>query len=251
MNAEHLSQAWRTTLAFAALLVVAHPATAATIEDWSSGTDAAWTRVDLLELYGLGGTSYTISGGQYHMTSNYPLPPVPYLLGSASVFSESLLDPDAYASGYLTTRFTIHNANSCVFVPMRADVSQMDFISFFAENASNSIGMTVFDNFEYVNGASASFTIEEEVEYYLTAGAVGTELSIKVWPVGSPEPASPQVTLIDATFTSGQIGLGAYNREGMGGTMAASFGEVSFIPEPAGLLTLLAALGLLAARRRK
>jgi hypothetical protein len=237
-------------LLLATLLVVAAPAMAETIEDWSSGTDAAWTHVDLLAEYGLGGTSYQVSGGQYHMTSNYPLPPLPSLVGSASVFNDSILDPDAYADGFLTTTFTIHNLNSCVFLPMRADTASLDFISFFAENEPGSVGITVFDGFEYVNGASAPFDVQEETEYFLTAGAVGSELSIKVWPVGSPEPPTPQVTLIDSTYTNGQVGLGVYNQVDTGGTIAGSFGAVSFIPEPASILTLAVAAVLLASRRR-
>jgi hypothetical protein len=249
MKTEQFSRMCGFGLAMAGLLVVAGPAMAVTIEDWSSGTDAAWTRVDLLAEYGLGGTSYEVSDGQYHMTSNYPLPPLSSLVGAASVFNDSLFDPDAYAEGFLTTTFTIHNLNSCVFVPMRADTASLDFISFFAENDPGSVGITVFQGFEYVNGASAPFDIQEETEYFLTAGAVESQLSIKVWPVGSPEPESPQVTLIDGTYTNGQIGLGVYNQVDHGGTIAGSFGAVSFVPEPASLV-LLAVVGLLAGRRR-
>ncbi len=239
------------TCAFLAALLpaLATPAVAVTLEDWSSGNDSAWTHVDLLALYGLGGTNYQVSGGQYHLTSNLELPPLPQTVGAASLFNQSIIDPNAYANGFLTTRFTIHNGNSCAFVPMRANASALDFISFFAENDPDRIGVTVFDNFQYVNGASVPFPVANDTEYFLTAGAVGSELSVKVWLVGDQEPAAPQVILLDTTYSNGQIGLGAYNQVNHGGYMAVSFGAVSFIPEPAGLV-LMAAAALLGLRRR-
>jgi hypothetical protein len=249
MKAERVSRLRACAFLVAVLPVLAVPAAAVTLEDWSSGNDNAWTRVDLLALYGLGGTNYQVSGGQYHMTSNLLLPPLPQTVGAASLFNQSIIDPNAFANGFLTTRFTIHNGNSCVFVPMRANASTLDFISFFAENDPDRIGITVFDNFTYVNGASVPFPVENETEYFLTAGAMGSELSVKVWPVGSQEPTSPQVILIDSTYANGQIGLGGYNQVGLGGYMAVSFGAVNFIPEPASLF-LLAATALLALRRR-
>jgi hypothetical protein len=229
---------------------LAVPAWAVTLEDWSSGNDSAWTHVDLLALYGLGGTNYQVSGGQYHMTSNLELPPLPQTVGAASLFNQSIVDPNAFADGFLTTQFTIHNGNSCAFVPMRANAATLDFISFFAENDPDRIGITVFDNFTYVNGASVPFPVENETAYYLTAGAIGSELSVKVWPVGGQEPTSPQVTLIDATYSNGEIGLGGYNQVNHGGYMAVSFGAVTFIPEPAGVLLLGVAAALLGLHRR-
>lgn len=169
--------------------------------------------------------------------------------GAASLFNQSIVDPNAFANGFLTARFTIHNGNSCVFVPMRADVSTLDFISFFAENDPDRVGITVFAGFQYVNGASVPFPVENETEYFLMAGAVGSELSVKVWPVGSEEPGAPQVTLIDSTYSNGQIGLGGYNQVNHGGFMAVSFGPVTFVPEPAGLLLLAAAAALVGGRR--
>jgi hypothetical protein len=245
---------WSSRLRACAFLAVllpalAVPAVAGIIEDWSSGNDSAWTRVDLLEQYGLGGTNYQVAGGQYHLTSNLVLPPLPMTVGAASILNQSIADPNAFADGFLTARFTIHTDNSCVFVPMRANVSTLDFISFFAENDPDRIGITVFDNFQYVNGASVPFSVTENAEYFLTAGALGSELSVKVWQVGTQEPVTPQVTLIDSTYSNGQIGLGGYNQVNHGGTMAVSFGVVDFIPEPSGLLLFAAAAALLAGRR--
>jgi len=225
------------------------PASAEVLEDWSSGDDSAWTRVDLLDEYGLGGTSYEVSGGQYHLTSKVPLPPLDIDMGSASLYTESVADPAKYADGYLTTRFTLNNETTDAFVPMRANVTELDFISFYASQEDDSVGISVFDNFDYINGTSASLDIEPGVEYFLTAGAVGSELSIKVWAVGTEEPAEPQAVLIDSTYTQGQIGVAMFNQHLIGGTLAISYGEVSFVPE-AGSLALFAAAGLLLRRRR-
>jgi len=251
MKAERLCRLCACALLAALLPALAAPAAAVTLEDWSSGNDSAWTHVDLLAEMGLGGTNYQVSGGQYHLTSNLELPPLPQTVGAASLFNQSIIDPNAFANGFLTARFTIHNGNSCVFVPMRADASALDFISFFAENDPDRIGITVFDNFTYVNGSSVPFPVENETEYFLTAGAIGSELSVKVWPVGSQEPVVPQVILIDTTYANGQIGLGGYNQVNHGGFMAVSFGAVSFIPEPAGLVLMATAAGLLGGRRRR
>jgi protocatechuate 3,4-dioxygenase beta subunit len=50
-----------------------------------------------------------------------------------------------------------------------------------------------------------SFGVNED--WYLEAGAVGDQLSMKVWRVGDPEPEAPQWTRIDGTLSTGDFGL--------------------------------------------
>ena len=50
------------------------------------------------------------------------------------------------------------------------------------------------------------FTLGDD--WVIEAGAVGNELSMKVWRAGEQEPSGPQLVVHDDVLTSGQIALG-------------------------------------------
>ena len=61
---------------------------------------------------------------------------------------------------------------------------------------------------------------------------MGDRLSMKVWRVGTPEPALPQLTVIDSTFTSGRIAVEANGLVGFpeSAQVNATFDDLYFTP---------------------
>ena len=92
-------------------------------------------------------------------------------------------------------------------------------------------------------------------EYIIEAGAIGSHLELRMWPLGDPRPEQPQVEAWDCTYPSGVNCVVAHTAHG--GILSSTFDDVSFLPvEPiagdidtdgdvdlADLATLLAAYG--------
>jgi hypothetical protein len=79
-------------------------------------------------------------------------------------------------------------------------------------------------------------------DWWMEAAAFGEQLSMKVWKDGTPEPATPQLTITDVTLTEGGFGIGV----GLGvddlepTIVNATFDDISFmVPEPASNAILL------------
>ncbi len=99
-------------------------------------------------------------------------------------------------------------------------------------------------------------TIVQDIgrEYIMEAGAIGSFLELRMWPLGDPRPELPQVSYTDYTYAPGVNGIaGAAVSDG---DLSATFDDISFVPEPipgdidgdgdvdlSDLATLLAAYG--------
>jgi protocatechuate 3,4-dioxygenase beta subunit len=107
-------------------------------------------------------------------------------------------------------------------------------------NAYLFFGSTVNNTFRFnsiVNGTNVRFTdlpggpafgIDED--WNIEAGAVGDQLSMKVWGVGDPEPESPQWTFTDRSHSTGRFGLlaGISNRFRRPALVSATFDDIYF-----------------------
>ena len=111
-------------------------------------------------------------------------------------------------------------------------------------------GIRALDSF---SDPQMEFTVGED--WIFEAGAVGNQLSLKVWRDGDPEPAVPQLNATDSAFSSGIFGLGtaAATAAPEPGIVSATFDDVFFtVPEPASwLLGALCVAGLVTHRMRR
>ena len=81
-------------------------------------------------------------------------------------------------------------------------------------------------------------------DWFMQIGTVGDEFSLKAWPVGEPEPSSPQLTATYSSRTTGLFAIATGVPPGGGGTGSTVFDDIVFIPEPS--TSILSAIGLLA-----
>lgn len=232
-------------------------AAAQVVEDWSSGTDINWFRVDFLTNppgpLPLGGTSFTVAGGEYTMASNQALPAIPASLGASSVFLPSILTPD-FAQGAVRTVVRLNNDHTDAFLLARGSLTLGNYYNLIFGTGSTGTELVInrFANFLDSTrlGSVDLGVIQPDQNYNVEFGFIGSSLTGKVWAVGDPEPAAPQLSVMDATYADGGFGLGVASQAGNAGFISATYGPVSFIPSPS-MLGALSIGGVLALRRRR
>lgn len=73
--------------------------------------------------------------------------------------------------------------------------------------------------------------LREDTDYQAEFCAVGDNLSLRVWPAGSPRPNDPQLRATNAQFTAGNIGLGVFiENDNRGPNIRGCFDDVYFTP---------------------
>ena len=78
---------------------------------------------------------------------------------------------------------------------------------------------------------SLSFGVNEW--WTIEAGAIGDELSMKVWPTGDPEPEEPQLVFRDRSFETGTIAIGGIRHVSPPPApdfVSVTFDDISFTP---------------------
>jgi hypothetical protein len=241
---------FRLSCAFAVLLAVSCVASApaALLDDFSDGTDAGWTHMDVLSMFGLGHTVYDASGETYQISSSGALPPI--FVGTGSFWTDSATDP-YFSDGYMRLRFSTDSVISNPFSTLRLNPVSGDYYCFYARpSGAGTIGITrvtgLLDSEDLV---ATTFPITPGAWYWMEAGALGDTLSLKVWAEGDPEPDTAQLITTDDSFAFGALAVGLYKYAGDTGLISSQFDDVSFIPEPSSLLLVLV-LGATLARRR-
>lgn len=247
----------RTTPTAAALFIAAalmSPAHAGTMffDDFSSGDDANWTHVDLLDANGLGPTIYDASSFSYEIASSIALPPLPVLAATASAWTDSLVAPASYSDGIFQATMQANNDSTNLALAARTGPDGTTGYSFFLNVFQGAIGIADVA-VGFGNLSATEFPLDPGVVYHVQASFIGSDLSIKVWADGDSEPLLPQVSISNSLYSEGSMALAVYNQSsdlgGVGGQLSGTFDNVSFVPEPATAVILALGLPLLLRRR--
>jgi hypothetical protein len=217
-------------------------------DNFNDGNDDGWSHIDQLGSNGLGPTNYDASSGRYVISSSLALPPLPVTVGSGAVWGPAFSDP-AFSNGRmrLVVRFNNTTTNAGIGGRIGADANGY----LFGMNLSlGIIGIAnIADHGPLLGGAP--FAITPDTDYLVEAGMFGPALSLKVWNASDPEPAAPQVMVMDPTYTFGTFGPIIASQPGLAGALSATFDDITFtIPAP-GTWALLGLGALATARRRR
>jgi hypothetical protein len=157
---------------------------------------------------------YDVQDGALRFQTTGEVPPRFPEITSETGFMIATLDRSAederFANGFL--RSTVHaNTASDTNLLLRADTENLSGYLFTGIGPANEFQILRFENGDgeligRLNGANdPTFTLGDD--WVIEAGAVGNELSMKVWRAGEQEPSEPQLVVYDDVLTSGQIGF--------------------------------------------
>jgi hypothetical protein len=224
-------------------------------DDFNDGNDEGWTHVDLLSLTGVGTTDYSASSGSYVISSQEELPVLAQdCNGGGTFWTPSLSDP-LFAEGVVRATVRLDNEISNAFIGLRLDAAGNGY-DFAVNNSSDRIFIDRLVGFVGLQDGLSSmpFELVPGQDYIIQGTALGPNLSMKIWKVGDPEPAEPQLTGVDATYTVGAVWLATYYcaTPPEGGQISARFDNVTFqVPEPSAFsLALLGFMALVRSARR-
>ncbi len=198
------------------------------IDDFSDGNDDGWIHFDFLEEYGPG--IFDAESGEYYLASPVPLPPdFPGLL--LSVWHKSLVDP-YYAEAFWRSAIRANTENSAPALGMRFDTEAGRGYGFVADPSFGGFAILRCDGFpdcpilDTLDPEQFPFRLNED--WIIEAGAVGDELSLKVWRKDDPEPDDPQLTVVDATYSEGALAVGVVHMPGVESRLSGTFDDIYF-----------------------
>ncbi len=220
------------------------------IDDFDDGVFDGWTTLDLSAGQPWGPGSYDASNQDLRIShsGSDPVPPGTMLTQRALfTYWDESSDP-LYSNGYLRAQMRTDSANNSTSIIMRADFVTFSGYVFFGNTTPSPPGQpgSTFALSKFVNGEEfrlwdSDIPYEVGADWSVELGAVGSQISAKVWRVGDPEPLLPQYSGIDTSIASpGFIALSSDVITLDTPSFAdATFDNVAFVvPEP-GSLTLM------------
>jgi hypothetical protein len=248
----NMTHSFRVSVLLVAALATHAAAQPILIDDFNDGNADGWTTVvsTVGQPYGPG--TFDASSGAYHL-EGADLIPVGLAGGLISIWDQSS-DP-MYSNGFVRAKIRAETMGTIASVGFRASGSVAGAFNvylfygstgpnpgFFFERIESGLGTVEFRQLD----PNLTFGVDED--WYIEAGGVGDQLSMKVWRVGDPEPDSPQLMFADSNFSTGTFGIQTSRNVYFPdpARISATFDDIYFtpIPEPSTFLLALVALGV-------
>jgi hypothetical protein len=223
------------TLGYVVLMLAPAAVTAETtirIDDFEDGNDDGWTHIDNLTMGG-GPGEFDASSHSYRLYSTGLVPPIHPANGIFSAWNAS--EGSVFSHGFLRAKVQCDSFISSVAIAMRAS-DERDFGYFFMAGVKS---QTFFvarqapgDIWTFL-GEGHDLPASMRGWMNLEAGIVNNQVSMKVWPDGEPEPASPQLTFTDPSpLPHGDFLVGTFVGTGNDRSryLDATFDDIYFTP---------------------
>ncbi len=232
------------TFLLVAALAMQAPAQSILIDDFNDGDANGWSIIDTTigDPYGPGTFEVSRSGAYHFEGGGLINAGVPAGGALAALWDESA-DP-IFTDGFVRAKVRSEALGGLAAIMLRHTPDNSPYNDnlyiFHGTTANNGIpGNGAFRVNKIVNGRDVqsrqlpgNFSFGVNEDWYIEAGAVGDQLSMKVWRVGEPEPESPQWTFTDSRHTTGDIGIIAAidNRFRQPARVSATFDNIYFVP---------------------
>lgn len=204
-----------TSLLTLVLLAIASQAFAQTItvDNFDDGNDDGWGHVDFTEGEPWGPGIYSIADGEYTLETSGPVPFEED--GVVASRWEKSSEPQ-FSNGFLRVRINAGEEETYAAVMMRVSESDEGFGGYWfggdAGRGGFKINRTIADiGRDFPSGKGKldtdAFPFLANEDWMIEAGAVGDQISLKVWRPEEPEPEHPQVTVTDTMYSEGFFGV--------------------------------------------
>ncbi|MCO6046645.1 PEP-CTERM sorting domain-containing protein [Aeoliella sp. ICT_H6.2] len=255
MNAALLCHGLREILLAVTLVATAwttaRAGTMMLIDDFNDGNDDGWTTVDTNEGESWGPGSMDPTSFAYHFSTPQDVPlEAPYRGAMSSVWDQSS-DP-LYTNGLWRAKVRADAVDSGATILLRYTGSLETGFSLYAFSAFGGRGFgfnRYEDSFLTDSMEIPGVAVGLGEEWWIEAGAVGDQLSMKVWRDGEPEPTQPQLAFTDATLPVGRFALQTNINFASDtvGPINTTFDDVYFtpVPEPSTALMTTGLIGML------
>ena len=209
------------------------------IDDFSDGDDEGWTHVTPGIFTNSGLASYDASSGAYQLTTTAEVAEYETDGGFVAAFWDKSADP-IYSNGLVRAKVRVDSAGCVASIAFRISRERGESGYLFVANSGtrykgiNFLFIRIKDGQTVHNAKLGPTDLKFGVgeEWWIEAGGVGDKLSMKVWREGDPEPAAPQLIVIDDTHSSGLFGVATYIKGGFPrpAQIHATFDDISFTP---------------------
>jgi hypothetical protein len=178
------------------------------VDDFDDGDDAGWTRFDSTAGKSFGPATFDVSSGAYTLSTAGAVPADDPMAGTLISTWEGSRNDAAFNHGAVRGIVRANTAGTTAGFLLRASDtpgSEHDY-GFYA---SSSFGTFYVERFDVTQphpqsiiamGDPATLPFAAGEDWYLEGRVVGGQLSLKAWKVGTPEPATPQLSVRDSTF---------------------------------------------------
>jgi hypothetical protein len=224
----------RVVLASCVLAAAAWGARAEVIDNFDDGNDQGWTRF-LADPFQPGGPfAFDASSGEYRLSSFDTL----FSDEACGMYSFRLdLAQPQYTDGVWSLRLRSNSNATQTHAIARAILTPTGIVGYGVEvNFQSNTSLRVYAALDDVVVTLATrsrfdFTPAVGMNYLMDFALFGADLSVTIWPEGSPRPAQPQLTATDSGTPLGQGAFGvALIKPGSGpaGRLTGAFDSISF-----------------------
>jgi len=205
------------------------------VDDFNDGNDDGWTHMDSNVGDPWGPGIYDASTGAYNLSTTGAVPG--RQVDSERGFMVSLWDESTdpfYSNGYVRAKLRIDTFHSIGVILFRYSGDLESGLNGYTFGGSGGQGGFSFNRITNTTTTRhiqlQGFAPAVGEEWWIEAGGVGNQLSMKVWPVGDAEPESPQLLFLDSSYSTGVLGLDANMNWGsdVPGMVNTTFDDVYF-----------------------
>ncbi|MCA9217990.1 MAG: WD40 repeat domain-containing protein, partial [Planctomycetales bacterium] len=209
------------------------------IDDFDDGEDEGWSHVSSLHDPNNGETLCDASSGAYRLQTSTEIAAYNVNGEFAAAVWDKSSDP-ACSNGLIRAKVQVDSQGCLAVIAFRMSGDNFTDGYLFKANTAPRYKHTDFEIQRITDGKSIQFTklgttnltFGVGEEWWIEAGGIGDQLSMKVWKVGDAEPTTPQLIVKDDTYSIGMFGVGSYIESGFArrAKINATFDDVSFQP---------------------
>jgi hypothetical protein len=207
-----------------AALMLATNARADLLDDFNDGDDDGWFRFTVPA--DLPGADWDPSTFVYRLSVVEGDGDTP--AGGSVASHLEITNYPYYSNGYWSATVVRETENSTTHMFMRGEYAAGNAYTFGWYPNDGLVIQITAAGVPVILANEPSFVQEVGAQYILEAGAIGSELELRMWPVGGVRPAFPQVACTDSTYPFGGNGIiaRAYDQ----GSLSATFDNICFAP---------------------